>query len=154
MAEQINESETADHLRQSHLPFNFPHCNLAKYFCRIFKQLHSAHNMPSALLTTETTSSAHTALVPTALGNFRDNHNQDSDASDGDQSDTSRRSLSPTRQGLSKAKKRKERRTFGAFADELGDLLGSAFQSKDEPNHEGLAASTHAGRSHGEFGLR
>ena len=154
MAEQINESETADHLRQSHLPFNFPHCNLAKYFCRIFKQLHSAHNMPSALLTTDTTSSAHTALVPTALGNFRDNHDQDSDASDGDQSDTSRRSLSPTRQGLSKAKKRKERRTFGAFADELGDLLGSAFQSKDEPNHEGLAASTHAGRSHGEFGLR
>lgn len=103
--------------------------------------------MPSALPTTEATSLAPTALAPAALGNFRDNNSQDSDASDGDQSDASRRSLSPTRQGLSKSKKRKERRTFGAFADELGDLLGSAFQSKNKPKSEGLAASTHAGRS-------
>ena len=148
MAEQINESETADHLRQSHPPFNFPHCKLAKYFfVVVFKQLSSTHNMPSALPTTEATSSAPTALAPAALGNFRDNNSQDSDASDGDQSDASRRSLSPTRQGLSKSKKRKERRTFGAFADELGDLLGSAFQSKNKPKSEGLAASTHAGRS-------
>ena len=146
MAEQINESETADHLRQSHLPFNFPPASLPNIFVAVFKQLSSTHNMPSALPTTEATSSAPTALAPAALGNFRDNNSQDSDASDGDQSDASRRSLSPTRQGLSKAKKRKERRTFGAFADELGDLLGSAFQSKDEPKSEGLAASTHASR--------
>jgi hypothetical protein len=120
---------------------------LPNIFVAVFKQLHSTHNMTSALPTTEVTSSAPTALVPAALGNFREGHNQDSDASDGDQSDASRGSLSPTRQGLSKAKKRKERRTFGAFADELGDLLGSAFESKDEPKLEGLAASTHAGRS-------
>jgi hypothetical protein len=76
------------------------------------------------------------------MGKFRDHNNQDVDASDSDQSDASGRSLSPTRQGLSKTKKRKERRQFGAFADELGDLLGAAFQSKDEPNPVGAITNT------------
>lgn len=98
--------------------------------------------MTSAL---PTTTSAPTAPVSAKLGSFRDGENRDSDASDSDQSDASGRSLSPTRQGLSKTKKRKERRQFGAFADELGDLLGSAFQSKDEAKPTGLNASTHAG---------
>lgn len=146
MVEQLNESETADHLRQSHHPCNFPQCKLAKYFCRAFILPHNTHNMASALPATETASSASTAPAPAVLGNFRDSHNRDSDASDSDQSDASRRSLSPTRQGLSKTKKRKERRQFGAFADELGDLLGAAFQSKEEPKPTGLAASTHAGK--------
>ena len=79
------------------------------------------------------------------LGDFRDADNHASDASDTDQSDASARSLSPTRQGLSKTRKRKERRQFGAFADELGDLLGGAFQSKDEVKPAGLDASAHAG---------
>ena len=101
--------------------------------------------MASALPTTSPVSTTPTALAPAKLGNLRDGENQDSDASDSDQSDASERSLSPTRQGLSKTKKRKERRQFGAFADELGDLLGAAFQSKDGPKPTGLAASTHAG---------
>ncbi|KAF1924381.1 uncharacterized protein M421DRAFT_95476 [Didymella exigua CBS 183.55] len=84
------------------------------------------------------------ALAPAKLGNFRDDGNQDSDASDTDQSDASGRSLSPTRQGLSKTKKRKERRQFGAFADELGDLLGAAFQNKNEQQPTGLPSSAHA----------
>lgn len=101
--------------------------------------------MASALPTDTTASAAPAALAPAQLGNFRDANTRDSDASDTDQSDASGRSLSPTRQGLSKTKKRKERRQFGAFADELGDLLGAAFQSKDEQRPTGLAANTHAG---------
>jgi hypothetical protein len=101
--------------------------------------------MASALPTANSASIAPTALAPAQLGNFRDGENQDSDASDTDQSDASGRSLSPTRQGLSKTKKKKERRQFGAFADELGDLLGAAFQNKDEQQPTGLAVSTHAG---------
>ncbi|KAF9692526.1 hypothetical protein EKO04_009662 [Ascochyta lentis] len=85
---------------------------------------------------------ASTAPAEAKLSHFRDAANRDSDASDSDQSDASGRSLSPTRQGLSKTKKRKERRQFGAFADELGDLLGAAFQGKEEVKP---AASTHAG---------
>lgn len=100
--------------------------------------------MPSALPTTSPASNAPAALVPAELGNFRDSGRRDSDASDTDQSDASGRSLSPTRQGLSKTKKRKERRQFGAFADELGDLLGAAFQGKTE-QPAGLVASAHAG---------
>lgn len=102
--------------------------------------------MSSALLTTEPASIAPVALAPAKLGSFRDTESRDADASDSDQSDASGRSLSPTRQGLSKTKKRKERRQFGAFADELGDLLGAAFETKDEPKPVGLAASTHASR--------
>ncbi|KAJ4380090.1 hypothetical protein N0V86_004399 [Didymella sp. IMI 355093] len=101
--------------------------------------------MASALPTANSASVAPAALAPARLGNFRDGENRDSDASDTDQSDASGRSLSPTRQGLSKTKKRKERRQFGAFADELGDLLGAAFQNKDEQQPTGLAVSTHAG---------
>lgn len=101
--------------------------------------------MASALPTDNPVSAAPAALAPAQLGNFRDGEDRDSDASDADQSDASGRSLSPTRQGLSKTKKRKERRQFGAFADELGDLLGAAFQSKDEQPRTGLAASAHAG---------
>lgn len=101
--------------------------------------------MASALPTAEPASIAPAALTPAKLGNFRDGDNRDSDASDSDQSNASGRSLSPTRQGLSKTKKRKERRQFGAFADELGDLLGAAFQNKDEQQPTGLAASTHVG---------
>ncbi|KAF3005838.1 hypothetical protein E8E13_008635 [Curvularia kusanoi] len=100
--------------------------------------------MASALPTAATGSAASTAPAPAPLGHFRDTNKMDSDASDSDQSDGSRRSLSPTRQGLSKNKKRKERRQFGAFADELGDLLGSAFQNKEESKPAGVAASTHA----------
>ncbi|KAJ4352713.1 hypothetical protein N0V95_004038 [Ascochyta clinopodiicola] len=77
------------------------------------------------------TDSAVPAAATAKLRGFRDGAARDSDASDTDQSDASGRSLSPTRQGLSKTKKRKERRQFGAFADELGDLLGAAFH-KDE----------------------
>lgn len=101
--------------------------------------------MASALPTNNSASTTPAALAPAQLGNFRDAANRDSDASDTDQSDASGRSLSPTRQGLSKTKKRKERRQFGAFADELGDLLGAAFQNKDEQPQNGLAASAHAG---------
>lgn len=101
--------------------------------------------MASALPTNDPASVTPAALAPAQLGNFRDGDNRDSDASDTDQSDASGRSLSPTRQGLSKTKKRKERRQFGAFADELGDLLGAAFQNKDEQQRTGLAASAHAG---------
>lgn len=64
--------------------------------------------------------------MSTPLQQFRDPAPGDSD-SDASRSDTSRRSLSPTRAGLSKTTKRKERRQFGAFADELGDALGAAF---------------------------
>ena len=103
--------------------------------------------MASALPAAQPASAALSAPIPTKLGDFRDAENQDSDASDNDQSDASGRSLSPTRQGLSKTKKRKERRQFGAFADELGDLLGAAFQSKDEAKPSGLTASMHAGTS-------
>jgi hypothetical protein len=141
----MNESETADHLRQSH-----PHrCSLTSTFPNnfpgAFKPPHNTHNMTSALPTTDSASTAPAALASAKLGNFRDTESRDADASDSDQSDASGRSLSPTRQGLSKTKKRKERRQFGAFADELGDLLGAAFQSRDEPKPTGLAASTHAG---------
>ena len=89
--------------------------------------------MASALPTTDSASIAPATPAPDRLGNFRDTKSRDVDASDSDQSNASARSLSPTRQGLSKTKKKKERRQFGAFADELGDLLGAAFQSKDEP---------------------
>jgi hypothetical protein len=101
--------------------------------------------MTTALPTDTAASAAPAALAPAQLGKFRDENTRDSDASDTDQSDASGRSLSPTRQGLSKTKKRKERRQFGAFADELGDLLGAAFQSKDEQRPTELAANTHAG---------
>ncbi|XPS79509.1 hypothetical protein M3J09_011490 [Ascochyta lentis] len=93
---------------------------------------------------------ASTAPAEAKLSHFRDAANRDSDASDSDQSDASGRSLSPTRQGLSKTKKRKERRQFGAFADELGDLLGAAFQGKEEVKP---AASTHAADDHLNGGL-
>ncbi|KAF1358102.1 hypothetical protein EJ07DRAFT_180295 [Lizonia empirigonia] len=62
---------------------------------------------------------------------FRDPAPGDSD-SDADRSDASRHSLSPTRAGLSKTQKRKERRQFGAFADALGDALGAAFGDEGE----------------------
>lgn len=101
--------------------------------------------MTAALPTTDSASTAPAALAPAKLGNFRDTESRDADVSDSDQSDASGRSLSPTRQGLSKTKKRKERRQFGAFADELGDLLGAAFQNRDESKPTGLAVSTHAG---------
>ncbi len=101
--------------------------------------------MAPALPRTSSAQTAPTMPPSTKLGSFRDGDNQLSDASDSDQSDAGERSLSPTRQGLSKTKKKKERRQFGAFADELGDLLGAAFQSKDEPRPAGLAASAHAG---------
>lgn len=124
---------------------NFPHVHLLHQFCRNIKQPHTSLNMASAHPTTSASPSAPVTLAPAKLGNFRDLEDRHSDASDSDQSDASGRSLSPTRQGLSKTKKRKERRQFGAFADELGDLLGAAFQSKDESKSAGLAASTHAG---------
>lgn len=101
--------------------------------------------MDPALPTTNSTPVAPAALAPAKLGDFRDGGNQNSDASDSDQSNASGRSLSPTRQGLSKTKKKKERRQFGAFADELGNLLGAAFQNKDEQQRAGLAAGPHAG---------
>jgi len=101
--------------------------------------------MASARPTTSPSSNAPVTPASAELGNFRDVDDRHSEVSDNDQSDTSGRSLSPTRQGLSKTKKRKERRQFGAFADELGDLLGAAFQSKDESTPTGLDASTHAG---------
>ncbi|KAH6612719.1 hypothetical protein C7974DRAFT_406219 [Boeremia exigua] len=100
--------------------------------------------MAPALPTADPAATAPITLVPAKLGNFRDADNQHVDASDSDQSDASGRSLSPTRQGLSKAKKKRERRQFGAFADELGDLLGAAFQSNDQPKSSALPASTNA----------
>lgn len=92
-----------------------------------------------------TASTAPTAPVMSKPGNFRDGDDQDSDASCSDQSNTTERSLSPMRKGLSKTKKRKERRQFGAFADELGDLLGAAFQSKDESKPATVDAGVTAG---------
>lgn len=141
----MNESETADHLRQSHsskLPSLPP---FVPIFCCSVKQPHNSGNMNSARPTTSPSSNAPVTPASAELGNFRDVDDRHSEASDSDQSDKSGRSLSPTRQGLSKTKKRKERRQFGAFADELGDLLGAAFQSKDESTPTGLGASTHAG---------
>ncbi len=82
--------------------------------------LPAAHGIPTA-------ASAPTTFQP---GKFRDLDNQDSDASESDQSDAGGRSLSPTRKALTKSGKRKERKQFGALTDELGDLLGAAFQSK------------------------
>jgi hypothetical protein len=66
-----------------------------------------------------------------ALSSFRLGENAASDASDSDQSAHSERSLSPSG-GVtkkSKAKKRKDRRQVGALTDELGTLLGAAFQT-------------------------
>jgi hypothetical protein len=78
-----------------------------------------------------------------AMNKFRLGEEHNSDASDSDQSDASGRALSPSRKGLTKSGKRKERKQFGAFADELGDLLGSAFQ---QPAKDSAASSgnTHA----------
>ncbi|KAJ8105698.1 hypothetical protein OPT61_g10021 [Boeremia exigua] len=121
------------------------HCfNLAEQFYRIAKQPANPHNMASAPPKTTPAPTAPTMLASTGLSHFRDHEDRNSDASDSDQSLASGRSLSPTRQGLSKTKKRKERRQFGAFADELGDLLGAAFQSKSDTASTGLTASTHA----------
>jgi hypothetical protein len=78
-----------------------------------------------------------------ALGQFRLGDEHNSDASDTDQSDTSGRALSPSRKGLTKSGKRKERRQFGAFAEELGDLLGAAFQQPvDESSATSLGRAT------------
>lgn len=101
--------------------------------------------MASILPTSTVESTTVGVPVKAHLRKFRDGEDQASDASDSDQSDASARSLSPTRQGLSKTKKRKERRKFGAFADELGDLLGAAFQGNDGSRPTGLEASAHAG---------
>lgn len=101
--------------------------------------------MASALPTTSSTPNAPNAPGPTKLGNFRDRNGQDSEASDSDQSNASGRSLSPTRKGLSKSGKRKERKQFGAFADELGDLLGAAFQGKDDSKPIGATTGPDAG---------
>ncbi|KAJ4984644.1 hypothetical protein SVAN01_09833 [Stagonosporopsis vannaccii] len=100
--------------------------------------------MASSHSTTDPSPNAPVMLASSKLGDFRNIDDRHSDASDSDQSDASGRSLSPTRQGLSKTKKRKERRQFGAFADELGDLLGAAFQGKDESKPIDPATSTHA----------
>jgi hypothetical protein len=74
-----------------------------------------------------------------AMTQFRLGDEHNSDASDSDQSDASGRALSPSRKGLTKSGKRKERKQFGAFADELGDLLGAAFQ---QPANDSAAASS------------
>lgn len=83
-------------------------------------------------LTTQAPASAATSKI--ALSEFRlgDNHTSDaSDASDSDQSEANERSLSPSRQGKGKTRKKKDRRQFGALAEELGDLLGSAFNPEN-----------------------
>jgi len=80
---------------------------------------------------------------------------QFSDASDSDQSQASRRGLSPLRtngQGpvpapRSKKKKQKERRQMGALADELVDVLGDAFAANSNhvnPQPGTLYASGHS----------
>lgn len=79
-----------------------------------------------------------TDTTETACSGFRLGEDQPSDAtgSDSDQSAHRERDLSPTRDAkVSKSKKRRalkqERRQVGALTDELGTLLGAAFQ---EPN--------------------
>jgi hypothetical protein len=73
-----------------------------------------------------------------AISNFRLGENDLSDASDSDQSAHSDRSLSPSGAKKSKAKKKKERKQVGALTDELGTLLGAAFQTPnadpEQPN--------------------
>ncbi|KAF2134008.1 hypothetical protein P153DRAFT_392630 [Dothidotthia symphoricarpi CBS 119687] len=80
-------------------------------------------------LPTQAPASAATSKI--ASTEFRLGDNDMSDASDSDQSQSNERSLSPSRQGMGKIRKKKERRQFGALAEELGDLLGSAFNPED-----------------------
>ena len=85
--------------------------------------------MASALPNTATN-----ATDPTAVANtgFRLGDEQQFSESDSDQSQTSKRSLSPRRRGevsKSKNKKKLERRAMGALADDLVDVLGGAFSA-------------------------
>jgi hypothetical protein len=79
-----------------------------------------------------------------AISNFRLGENDLSDASDSDQSGHSERSLSPSGAKKSKAKKRKERKQVGALTDELGTLLGAAFQT---PNADTVQPNASSGMS-------
>jgi hypothetical protein len=70
-----------------------------------------------------------------------------SDQSDSDQSAHSERSLSPSKTSakVSRSKKRRElrqgRRQVGALTDELGTLLGAAFQAPDGDHEKTDVAS-------------
>jgi hypothetical protein len=79
----------------------------------------------------QATLSKATGTPSAAISNFRVGENNSFDESDSDQSAHSERSLSPSRSGAKKsiAKKRKERKQVGALTDELGTLLGAAFQT-------------------------
>jgi hypothetical protein len=85
-----------------------------------------------------------TGTSSAAISNFRLGENNASDASDSDQSAHSERSLSPSRSGAKKgiAKKRKERKQVGALTDELGTLLGAAFQT---PNADSVQLDASSG---------
>jgi hypothetical protein len=90
-----------------------------------------------------------TISVPTgaSIAGFRLGEDQISDASDSDsdQSAHSERSLSPSRttKPKSRSKKKKDRQLVGALTDELGTLLGEAFQG---PNGDAAAAGAASGR--------
>jgi hypothetical protein len=71
-----------------------------------------------------------------AISDFRLGENDLSDASDSDQSAHSERSLSPSGAKKSKAKKKKERKQVGALTDELGTLLGAAFQTPNADSEQ------------------
>ena len=93
---------------------------------------------------TNTTPNAMVSSNP-ALTGFRLGEDDLFDASDSDsgQSAHSERSLSPstTQVRKSKTKKKKERKEVGALTDELGALLGEAFQKPNGGSEDAGAAS-------------
>jgi hypothetical protein len=90
-----------------------------------------------------TRSQSLSTLNKAATSDFRLGEDQNSDASDSDQSAHSERSLSPQSGAKrSKAKKRKDRKQVGALTDELDTLLGAAFQA---PNGDSVKPEATAG---------
>jgi hypothetical protein len=104
-----------------------------------FLQLRATHNAQRTTLThtskmepaQSTTLPKATSTSSAAVSNFRLGEDDPSDVSDSDQSAHSERSLSPSGVKKSKAKKKKERKQVGALTDELGILLGAAFQTSN-----------------------
>ena len=109
-------------------------------------QPHHTHLHKMAALTT--IASEPTATSDAAVSGFRLGEGHLSDPSDSDQSAHSEGSLSPSRSDAKKSKSKKrrelrqERRQVGALTDELGTLLGAAFQTLNNDALDAGACAT------------
>jgi hypothetical protein len=96
--------------------------------------------MASALPATATNPTATAAVANTG---FRLGDEEQFSDSDSDQSQTSKRSLSPTRKEgevhKSRKKKRMERQAMGAVTEKLVDVLGSAFAAPTADTQAGAS---------------